>query len=521
MNRKLCFECSSVARFRALFFLTVVVASGSICALSLELFSTCELKEDSFRVSILAIKSWLSLMSVQRVTLFQESYDSCARLFPFFEDSKFRCVALNESKDSYSLQMNHLFDAAKQHTVSKYVGYINCDIAVFSEFDHALQNILYSDGGSKKAIVGRRKDVSISNISLDSLMKNISIVREYAQRHGHHHGSFGKDYFIFPREFLRDFPPFLIGRPKWDDWFLTKLLLQEPRDLSIYRLDDSIPVVHMQIDENSWSHEKLGALENEELFKQIWTCQPISDILNVETVVVPANGSERDSFQMVESIPNTPLQLLFARKSQCNETLYLYEDLSFGSEFALSFRKIIESCKRCIHIVHTMTACIYCRRYASACICMHESETSMQQYFQRDLPLMNQQVQQIELLRRRFYILSTAVENGYKVNYQIGAKIPRSSLVILGSHPEDMAYTKGFLEAISGTYEFPPSSYEFITLKPSYAAREFLTILHICILKFTTTSNWEEVQMKLSSKNGRRTHSFQKCVESLGIRSRD
>ncbi|GJD10318.1 hypothetical protein Gasu2_45150 [Galdieria sulphuraria] len=487
MNRKLCFECSSVARFRALFFLTVVVASGSICALSLELFSTCELKEDSFRVSILAIKSWLSLMSVQRVTLFQESYDSCARLFPFFEDSKFRCVALNESKDSYSLQMNHLFDAAKQHTVSKYVGYINCDIAVFSEFDHALQNILYSDGGSKKAIVGRRKDVSISNISLDSLMKNISIVREYAQRHGHHHGSFGKDYFIFPREFLRDFPPFLIGRPKWDDWFLTKLLLQEPRDLSIYRLDDSIPVVHMQIDENSWSHEKLGALENEELFKQIWTCQPISDILNVETVVVPANGSERDSFQMVESIPNTPLQLLFARKSQCNETLYLYEDLSFGSEFALSFRKIIES---------------YTRQ--PAFVCMNRKR-----------------VQQIELLRRRFYILSTAVENGYKVNYQIGAKIPRSSLVILGSHPEDMAYTKGFLEAISGTYEFPPSSYEFITLKPSYAAREFLTILHICILKFTTTSNWEEVQMKLSSKNGRRTHSFQKCVESLGIRSRD
>ncbi|GJQ08302.1 hypothetical protein GpartN1_g93.t1 [Galdieria partita] len=492
-----------------------IVSGSAGCALSLEFFSTCDLKKDSFRIAIVAIKSWLSLVSVQRVTLFQEDLDSCERLLPFFKESKFRCVVLNKSTDNPSPPLDHLFDTAAQFTVTKYVGYINCDIAVFSEFDQALQSILYPDRGLKGAIVGRRKDVSISTDSLDLVTKNISLVREYAERHGCYHGSFGKDYFIFPRELLKDFPPFLIGRPKWDDWLLTELLLQDPNDLSIYRLDDSIPVVHMQVDRTSWSHKKFGSLENEQLFKRIWTCQPISDIMNVETVVYPANSSERHSFQMLESFPNTPLQLLFARKTRCNETLYLYEDLSFGAEFALSLKKIIESCKRCIHIVHTMTACIYCRRYAAACICMHDSEASILEYSQGDLFSVNQQMRQIELLRRRFYILSTALENGYKVNYQIGAKIPRSDVVILDSHPEDFAYSKGFLEALVSTYELPPTYYEFVILKPSYVAREFLTILHICILKFSTSS-WKEERTKQSSKKVQWTHSFQKCVESLG-----
>src|SRR6202007_2713596 len=30
------------------------------------------------------------------------------------------------------------------------------------------------------------------------------------------------DYFVFPKGPFRNFPPFVIGRPWWDDWFLWK-----------------------------------------------------------------------------------------------------------------------------------------------------------------------------------------------------------------------------------------------------------------------------------------------------------
>jgi len=474
----------------------------------LELFSTCDLGKDSLSVSLLAIRSWISLTSVERVTVFQQDPEACEILVSFFEEPTFRCIILDQSTENETLRVDHLFEAASHHTATPYVGYINCDIAVFSEFDQALKNILRSDRSSKSVIVGRRRDISLSSSHFDSFMSNISLVHENAVRYGDLHGSFGKDYFIFPREFLNGVPPFLVGRPKWDDWFLTKLLLEDPYNLSIYRLDDRIPVVHMKMGQVPSSHDKFGARKNEELFYRIWKCQPISDILNVQTVVSPANCSEKDSFQMTESAPNSALQLLFARKSHCNETLYLYEDLSVGAEFPLSFRKIAESCKQCIHIVHTLTACIYCRMHSVTCICMQESETNLW----KGSNVVHQQTKQLELLRRRFHVLSTAIENGYKVNYQIGGKLPRGDVAILKEYAEDVTYTKDFLLAIGSSYEFPPRLFEFVVLKPSDVAREFLNILYTCILRYTSSSLQEESTS--SPFEGQKWRLlFKKCVE--------
>eukprot|EP00871_Galdieria_phlegrea_P002510 jgi/Galph1/325/GphlegSOOS_G5106.1 len=457
---------------------------------SFELFSTCKFHSNYVSISLVALKSWLSLSSVEKITLFQTEIDSCNEILNKFNDDKLRCVTINSSTLGPTAEVQELFQLASEYLSTPYVGYLNCDIAVFSDFDEAIKSV-YLDTKWMKVVTGRRRDVPLDSNALKVIYENITLLQDIALQYGQPHGYFGKDYFIFPRNLLfSSFPRFLIGRPKWDDWFLTSMLLHDPDVLSVYRLDDAIQVLHLQVGIEP-SHARTGAHWNEELFSQLWKCQPIADIRNSYAIVKKANCSENGAFLMQKNKPIDGLSLFLARKGHCNTTIRLYENLSFGAEFSMSARHIFNSCTDCIHVVHTLTACLYCQRYLVHCICMHNKETPKLQMFHSKPLVINERAQQLEWLRRRIVIISEAIENGYQIEYKISGRMPRIQYLRSSDESRNVDFSRRFPRVLCGTYKYPPQREGFISLKPSEEARKLIRTLKRC-MQIMLNSHWEE-----------------------------
>ena len=60
------------------------------------------------------------------------------------------------------------------------------------------------------------------------------------------------DYFLFPRGLLQDLPPFIVGRPVWDNWLLAEVLRQG------LQLIDATPVLRAVHQNHDYQHVPQG-----------------------------------------------------------------------------------------------------------------------------------------------------------------------------------------------------------------------------------------------------------------------
>lgn len=122
-------------------------------------------------------------------------------------------------------------------------------------------------GGSHVVVVGQRTDleVALDKTPLSLTREALLDLHSQAKAEGSLHQDFGIDYFIFPLEALpRRFPPFWVGRFRWDNALLATFLMQGATTVDATK---TLSVVHFGVhsSDTAYHTQRLGADYNDEL----------------------------------------------------------------------------------------------------------------------------------------------------------------------------------------------------------------------------------------------------------------
>ena len=150
------------------------------------------------------------------------SYYNCQPLpqgcnHPEFDIPTMDCIFLEAVKLASPLEL--LFYASSD---------IIFPIDTLSAISSIKSNIPFPKTKKDFAIVGRRMEIETSKLPFTYSEDSLEKVIAYARNNGTLYSSYGLDYFIMPREsFPKDFPPFLLGRWRWDNALLTHFISED------------------------------------------------------------------------------------------------------------------------------------------------------------------------------------------------------------------------------------------------------------------------------------------------------
>ncbi|MEQ8463051.1 hypothetical protein [Coleofasciculus sp. E1-EBD-02] len=154
--------------------------------------------------------------------------------------------------------LNSAFDQVQQVASHPLLCYVNADIILLRDFIEALPKIHFR----RFLMVGQRWNIDITE-PLDFAPINWDKkLREYVASHGVLFSPMGIDFFVFPRDSpLGRLPPFAVGRPGWDNWFIYKT-----RQLGIPVIDvtRTVTIVHQNHDYAHVPHRKNKTWEGPE-----------------------------------------------------------------------------------------------------------------------------------------------------------------------------------------------------------------------------------------------------------------
>lgn len=138
--------------------------------------------------------------------------------------------------------LNAAFSIASQHARHDWICYVNCDIVLFNDF----VELPAKARSTRTLFVGQRWDYDITApLDFQNLDWPSNLRSDVAAR-GKLHPPAGSDYFLFHKSSgLSELPPFAVGRPGWDVWFLYNA---RRRGFVFVDASPSITVVHQNHD---------------------------------------------------------------------------------------------------------------------------------------------------------------------------------------------------------------------------------------------------------------------------------
>jgi len=115
--------------------------------------------------------------------------------------------------------INSLFDRSQELATHDLICYVHADIVLMSDFGRAIKQ---ADAFSSPFLmVGQRWDVDvIKSIDFDGDWE--TALREFSAQNGVPHAITGIDYLVFRRGLWGTLPPFVLGRPAWDNWMIYR-----------------------------------------------------------------------------------------------------------------------------------------------------------------------------------------------------------------------------------------------------------------------------------------------------------
>ncbi len=122
------------------------------------------------------------------------------------------------SRNEYGTPLlNSVFEQAERASGSRLMCYVNADVVLLSDFATAVARI----GFHRFLMVGQRWDVDVTELWDFERPDWERELRSLVAVHGALHPPVGSDYFVFPKNSgLSMLPPFAVGRPAWDNWFI-------------------------------------------------------------------------------------------------------------------------------------------------------------------------------------------------------------------------------------------------------------------------------------------------------------
>lgn len=254
-----------------------------------------------------AILSWKKLRPESEIILFgdDEGVAETAKEFNVLHIS-------NIEKSEFGTPiLSSAFNIAQRRAQNNILVYVNSDIILTSDFMSAVRII-------KKPLflmVGRRWNLDIQEkINFNDadwekkLKKNVT-------GEGKLHGFSGVDYFVFPRNLPHNLPPFIVGRPGWDNWLIYHIL-----SLKIPVIDATkVTTVIHQNHESSHLRVKKDRLKTEEAQVNLKLAGGLSRMATIRDVnlILTPEGLKSPSFPRIIFAKLSlfwPLRLLLALK---------------------------------------------------------------------------------------------------------------------------------------------------------------------------------------------------------------
>lgn len=147
------------------------------------------------------------------------------------------------------------FNLAKKIAKNNLLVYADCDTILMNDLIKASQMVKEP----QFLMASQRWNLEINELINFNEADWERRLLEKAIREGESSSPAAMDYFLFPRNLKIDFPPFIIGRQGWDDWFIYKL-----RELKIPIIDATslVMAIHQKHDHPFYSKENQYNKEN-------------------------------------------------------------------------------------------------------------------------------------------------------------------------------------------------------------------------------------------------------------------
>ena len=162
-----------------------------------------------------AIRSWTLLHPDAEVILFgdEDGAAEAARELGIRHEPE---VQRNEHGTKY---LAPIFDRAQELARNEILCYVNCDILLTADFRAAIERVAAAH--KRFLMVGRRWDVNLREPMDFAQPDWHERLRALVLQQGRQRPPQWIDYFAFSRGLYREqIPPFVIGRPGWDNWLL-------------------------------------------------------------------------------------------------------------------------------------------------------------------------------------------------------------------------------------------------------------------------------------------------------------
>lgn len=178
----------------------------------LSIFATPKVFEGEFNIiQRNAIKSWTLLNPRPEVILFGDEKGT-AGIAEEFNIKHFPKIARNEFGTPL---IGGIFQEAQRIAKNNILVYVNADIILINDFTEAIKEI---KNEKSFLMVGQRWDVDIKKIiNCKDLNWQAELQKKVLEK-GKLHPETGMDYFVFPKGFYENVPPFALGRTVWDEW---------------------------------------------------------------------------------------------------------------------------------------------------------------------------------------------------------------------------------------------------------------------------------------------------------------
>lgn len=185
-----------------------------------------------------AIKSWTLLTHPSNIILFgnEKGADTLSRAWSL------KHIPNVPTSNAGTPLLDFAFNSAQKIAITPYVAYLNADIILMSDFIEAVKSLKQK----KFLLTGQRWNLEVNHLL--SFHENWETdLKNRITQEGVLEGHSGLDYFVFPKNFPHNLPPFIVGRPAWDNWLLYHTKEQK---ITVVDGTQAITAVH-QIHETS------------------------------------------------------------------------------------------------------------------------------------------------------------------------------------------------------------------------------------------------------------------------------
>jgi hypothetical protein len=209
-----------------------------------------------------AIGSWMQLRPQCEIILFGGEVGTAEAA----EELGVRHVPEVATNEHGTPLLNDLFEKTERMASHDLLAYVNCDIILMSDFIRAVENV--NEWTKSFLMVGECRDLQLNetlDFDRDDWEQRLCVT---AREIGKSRGARYVDYFVFPRGFYQQVPPFAIGRAGFDNWLIWSARASKNLVVDATR---AVTTVHQNHDYShvpggqNWSYRGAEAKRNCEL----------------------------------------------------------------------------------------------------------------------------------------------------------------------------------------------------------------------------------------------------------------